>query len=84
MNKYDDVKGIYIHIPFCVQKCIYCDFNSSAGCTKTEIESYFDDLNKEADIFLKSSETAYNDPGKVHSCDGSADAICLWQIQKNP
>jgi len=74
MNKYDDAKGIYIHIPFCVQKCIYCDFNSSAGCTKTEIESYFDDLNKEADIFLKSSETAHNDPGKAHSCDGSADA----------
>ena len=22
-------KGIYIHIPFCVQKCIYCDFLSA-------------------------------------------------------
>lgn len=21
--------GIYIHIPFCVKKCLYCDFNSS-------------------------------------------------------
>ena len=20
--------GLYIHIPFCVQKCKYCDFNS--------------------------------------------------------
>lgn len=23
--------GIYIHIPFCKQKCAYCDFNSYAG-----------------------------------------------------
>lgn len=23
--------GIYIHIPFCVKKCIYCDFLSFAG-----------------------------------------------------
>ena len=52
MNNYDNAKGIYIHIPFCVQKCIYCDFNSSAGCSKTEIENYFKDLYKEADIYL--------------------------------
>ena len=23
--------GIYIHIPFCLSKCAYCDFNSKAG-----------------------------------------------------
>ena len=23
--------GLYIHIPFCRQKCIYCDFYSLAG-----------------------------------------------------
>ena len=24
--------GIYIHIPFCKQKCLYCDFVSEPGC----------------------------------------------------
>ena len=24
----DFLLGLYIHIPFCVQKCKYCDFNS--------------------------------------------------------
>ena len=24
--------GIYIHIPFCISKCIYCDFLSFSGC----------------------------------------------------
>ena len=29
--------GIYIHIPFCVRKCLYCDFLSmSAGERKRE------------------------------------------------
>ena len=23
--------GIYVHIPFCVRKCAYCDFSSWAG-----------------------------------------------------
>ncbi|HRA21263.1 MAG TPA: coproporphyrinogen III oxidase, partial [Anaerolineae bacterium] len=23
--------GIYVHIPFCVRKCAYCDFNTYAG-----------------------------------------------------
>ena len=23
--------GVYVHIPFCVQKCSYCDFLSAAA-----------------------------------------------------
>lgn len=35
------MKGLYIHIPFCVKKCEYCDFISFSGC-----EKYFDDYIK--------------------------------------
>lgn len=28
MNRHDDAFGVYIHWPFCAQKCPYCDFNS--------------------------------------------------------
>lgn len=38
--------GIYIHIPFCKQKCFYCDFCSYAG-KETQIEKYFQYLTKE-------------------------------------
>lgn len=31
--------GIYIHIPFCVQKCLYCDFVSGCG-TGDEMKGY--------------------------------------------
>ena len=28
------VDGIYIHIPFCMNKCNYCDFFSASGTEK--------------------------------------------------
>jgi oxygen-independent coproporphyrinogen-3 oxidase len=32
--------GIYIHIPFCAQKCSYCDFASVAGASDALMDSY--------------------------------------------
>ena len=45
--------GIYIHIPFCKQKCKYCDF-VSFQCMEDKIEGYFECLLKE--ISEKSEE----------------------------
>ena len=30
-KQWEQVQGIYLHIPFCMQKCLYCDFASFAG-----------------------------------------------------
>jgi len=38
--------GIYVHIPFCKQKCYYCDFLSFAGCEK-KADEYVQALLKE-------------------------------------
>lgn len=38
--------SLYIHIPFCKQKCFYCDFPSYAG-KESQMEGYVDALVKE-------------------------------------
>ena len=38
--------GLYIHIPFCVKKCAYCDFLSWSG-DKDQKEEYVRDLEQE-------------------------------------
>ena len=41
--------GIYIHIPFCKSKCIYCDFVSVTN--QTLIDKYFEYLLKEIEMY---------------------------------
>ena len=38
--------SIYIHIPFCVKKCAYCDFASYAGCL-SQRDAYVDAVCRE-------------------------------------
>ncbi len=54
---------IYVHIPFCVKKCAYCDFFSGAYDVEKKA-AYFRDLNAEIRSF-----------GKTDAGDGPANAI---------
>ena len=55
-------KGIYIHIPFCKQKCGYCDFHSFAKIENLK-EEYVKALCNEIREFAKniSNEDKYID-----------------------
>ncbi|MBO3443199.1 radical SAM family heme chaperone HemW [Clostridium sp. CCUG 7971] len=44
--------GLYIHIPFCVSKCNYCDFNSFK-MDKIAKDKYLKDLKKEMELYSK-------------------------------
>ena len=52
--------GIYIHIPFCVQKCRYCDFTSYAGKSEEFKNRYIKCLLKQVKQLAEgpNSETA--------------------------
>lgn len=43
--------GIYIHIPFCKQKCYYCDFISYAN-KEEKVKEYIESLQKEIELEL--------------------------------
>lgn len=46
---------LYIHIPFCVKKCAYCDFLSGPA-SRERIEEYIQALKKEIESYRKFAE----------------------------
>lgn len=39
--------GIYVHVPFCLKKCNYCDFKSVANSNSEDHSTYFQGLQSE-------------------------------------
>lgn len=52
MEKKKKTLGVYIHIPFCVRKCKYCDFLSFSG-KEEQMASYVAALKKEISTFFE-------------------------------
>ena len=52
-------RGCYVHIPFCMKKCAYCDFNSFSGFTDNSVARYVDALERE----IRSSVPGTEVPG---------------------
>lgn len=46
MIKHASPKALYIHVPFCVKRCNYCDFNSTVSASNT-IDRYLDAIERE-------------------------------------
>ncbi len=54
---YDNSLGIYIHVPFCISKCPYCDFYS---VIPENFESYTNSVCKEIEKWGKKSDKIVN------------------------
>ena len=52
----NDTIGIYLHIPFCRSKCLYCDFYSIPSAKEDAIERYVSALCKHIEHMGKSAD----------------------------
>jgi oxygen-independent coproporphyrinogen-3 oxidase len=48
----DGYMDVYVHIPFCVQHCIFCHYPGMVGECKEEKEKYISYLIREIDMYL--------------------------------
>ncbi len=60
MNNNQKETSLYIHIPFCVSKCTYCDFFSvPTGCAKNAVpQTYVDSLCNEIKFRIKQHDVS--------------------------
>ena len=74
--------GVYIHIPFCRQKCFYCDFPSYAGKEKL-MESYTEALCQQIKMQGLSFRQKWGKPATVYMGGGTPTALpprCMAQV----
>lgn len=87
--------SLYVHIPFCVQKCLYCDFLSTSASNESK-DAYVNALIKEIDIWKEEIHSKYQvntifigggtptclSPYQLHSIGTKLQEIC--SLQKMP
>ena len=77
----DNNFGVYIHIPFCKQKCFYCDFPSFAGRERF-IDSYLAALGRELELAAeKYGEQGRLKPATVYVGGGTPSLLALNQME---
>lgn len=79
--------GVYIHIPFCVQKCVYCDF-LSIPATKEKQQIYMNALKREIEEEAKNYsdyivETVFFGGGTPSILEAEDIAECLMLLKEH-
>ena len=75
--------GLYLHIPFCVRKCLYCDFVSYAG-KEARLPEYFAALRREWEWYRRQEWFAEYSPATLYVGGGTPSLATaeLLQIAK--
>ncbi len=72
--------GIYIHIPFCMRKCLYCDFCSFEGSTEAIRASYTDAICRELESYA--SHLKDYEVDTVYIGGGTPSCLSVSQTEK--
>lgn len=80
LQPWQQVQGIYVHIPFCRQKCLYCDFNSYAGFGAEVMAKYAAAVCKE--IAGRRKDVPVNDNASIYFGGGTPSLLTSEAIKK--
>ena len=71
--------GLYVHVPFCVSKCAYCDFASYAG-READIPRYVDAVIRE--ITRRGAETGHPKADTIFLGGGTPSLLDEFQVTR--
>jgi oxygen-independent coproporphyrinogen III oxidase len=71
--------GLYVHVPFCVNKCAYCDFASYAG-RQADIPRYVDAVIRE--ITRRGAETGHPRADTIFLGGGTPSLLDEFQVTR--
>lgn len=77
--------ALYVHVPFCVRKCYYCDFLSFAEIPAEERTVYFDAMMKEmgeAAAALPKQSNAQYEVTSIYFGGGTPSSVDPYQIAR--
>ena len=82
MERWEQFQGVYVHTPFCLQKCLYCDFPSYAGFPEEVRQRYVDALCREIEVRSLQRELPVAENATVYFGGGTPTVLTVEQIGK--
>jgi oxygen-independent coproporphyrinogen-3 oxidase len=74
--------GLYVHIPFCLERCHFCYYRSFADPTPKTIDSYLDALINEIRIYSESPQLAGRRLAFAYFGGGTPSLLSAGQLQR--
>lgn len=74
--------GLYVHIPFCTERCQYCYYLSYAGKTRDQIDAYLDALLVELATYARQPALAGRMVDFVYFGGGTPSLLSPWRIRR--
>jgi len=74
--------ALYVHVPFCVSKCDFCNNHSYIGARDNVVHSYVDAVAKEADLYGRQHLIQRRPVSSVYIGGGTPSALTVDQIDR--
>jgi oxygen-independent coproporphyrinogen III oxidase len=77
-----EVPGLYVHVPFCFHKCLYCDFYSLPGQPRQRMAKYVDLVLREAELWSGGKAGPTVQPRTVFFGGGTPSLLPLAEMRR--